>query len=307
MISYNTIERKKPRRLRPCTLCEITMKNLRLQIIENAKNWNNTSRTGRNKQAVISMTAEQIDKLKKVNLKDIEKSGLKFEFGTGSNSFDLDRIDEGIVGVPTPTSPALRFLTCRESSKLEKEDPRKNTQKRMKNKAGPLAAMWIVNNFNCEMKTDRFQFGIYEDVTTDHKISQRKLIIGYLLGIIEKNNYQDRNNLCLMRSKKNIGKGCKSFYERTKNTNYNLQDSLGKLNEYLKSDEGQFLLSLRKENGSWANLIIKIALWYKGHQICNTSFYQKNKVEKGSFVIQMIIKHHKNILRGIYIDPHAIG
>jgi len=283
------------------------MKNLKLQVIERANNWNNSSRQGRNKQAVIPMTANQINQLKKVTIKDLLKSGLKFKFGTGNNSFDLNQLSEGIIGVPTPTSPSLRFLTCRESSELQKADPKKNTNKRLKNKAGPLAALWIVNNFNCEMKSDKFQFGVYEDVTTDHKISQRKLIVGYLLGIIEKNNYQDRSNLALMRGKKNIKKGCKSFYERTKNTNYKLDQALDKLNEYLQSDEGQFILSLRKNNGSWANSVVKVALWYHGHQICNTSFYQANRARKGSFVIAMLTRYHKDILKGIYIDPHAIG
>ena len=300
--------------------------NLKLQIIQNAVDWNKNSRQGRTAQAVLPMNDSQINKLKKASLNKITDSGIKVKFGTGNNSFDLSKLkitfkkDEdgkdtseilnvigSELGIPTPTSPSLRFLTCRESTDLQKKDPVKNVGKRLKNKAGPLAAMWIVHNFNCEYKTKKFQFGLYEDVTTDHKISQRKLILGYLLGIISKNNYQDRNNLCLMRGKKNVGKGCRSFYERTKKTNYNLDEALNKLNKYLKSNEGQFLLSLRKENRSWANSVVKLALWYKGHQICKTSFYQKNKVEKGSFVIAMITKHHRHVLKGIYIDPYVIS
>lgn len=245
------------------------------QIIARAKQWNSEEYVGRNQQKISPLTKEQITKIRFVAPFKLRRKGIEIDYtGTGNNKYEI--IEEGnkvLIKVPKITSPSLRFLT---GHKKVKGKPNQTLRNRLKCKAGPKVALIIAKRYKCEMSTDKHVFQTWQDVSIDHLISQKRLHLAYLLGIIEKNQFQDRNNLTLMRLTKNASKGDVNYYQRTinntdKDIDFKLNQIKNELNVFLRTTEGQFLLKQQKK-GKKGDLVfdsqlVQKSLFYYGQTI----------------------------------------
>ena len=245
------------------------------QIIARAKQWNNDEYVGRNRQQIKPLTKEQIQEIRFLSPFKLRRNGINIDFsGTGNNKYEISELNDNVlIKVPKITSPALRFLT---GHKKVKGKPNQTLRNRLKCKAGPKVALIIAKRYKCEMSTDKHVFETWQDVSIDHLISQKRLHLAYLMGIIEKNQFQDRNNLTLMRLVKNASKGDVNYYQRTiNNTSLDLETELkqikNELNIFLRTSFGQSLLGQQK-TGKKGNLVfdsqlVQKALFYYGQTI----------------------------------------
>ena len=125
------------------------------------------------------------------------------------------------------------------------------------------------------MRSDKHVFTRWSEVSIDHLISQKRLHLAYLLGIINKNQFQDRNNLSLMRLNKNSSKGDVNYFKRVIDMNSKIESQLkmvkNELNIFLRSKVGQFLLKQQK-TGKKGDLVfnsqlVQQSLFYYGQTI----------------------------------------
>lgn len=268
------------------------------QITNRARQWNSKQYVGRNKQQIIPLTEKQIDNMPVLTCKNsvlgrlLTRKGIQIDYtGTGNNKYEI--IEEGnktLIKVPKITSPSLRYLTGHNKVKGRPDLTLKN---RLKCKAGPKIALIILKGYKCEMRADKHVFTNWEDVSIDHLISQKRLHLAYLLGIINKNQFQDRNNLTLMRLTKNASKGDTNYFQRTiNNISLNIETELkqikNELNVFLRTTEGQFLLAQQKK-GKKGNLVfdsqlVQKALFYYGQSIAETDYFKCSGLSPIEFV-----------------------
>ena len=245
------------------------------QIIARARQWNKEEYVGRNQQKISPLTKDQIQEIRFLSPFKLRRKGIEIDYsGTGNNKYLVEELGgKVLIKVPKIKSPSLRFLT---GHKKVKGKPNLTLKNRLKCKAGPKVALIIAKSYRCEMSSDKHVFKQWEDVSVDHLISQKRLHLAYLLGIIEKNQFQDRNNLTLMRLTKNAGKGDTNYYQRTinntdKDIDFKLNQIKNELNVFLRTTEGQFLLSQQK-TGKKGDLVfdsqlVQKALFYYGQTI----------------------------------------
>ena len=284
---------------------------------ERAILWNKLGKeVGRTDLVNKDLTEKNIEDLRKVSLSQIENLGLKLSFTSKSNSFRFNKMNEGILICPTIASPTLRAISDRGNQKTEFD----TLKLRLRAKAGPIGSLWLEKNLTCEFSSvGSAKFEKYENLSIDHLISQRTLMIGFLLGKIEKSQYHARNNLTLMRLSKNAEKSSKNLYTRSLNTSYKDETKNKKeITDFLRTDFGIKILSLRKpslrtKSGySFNNYIVKAAIFYFCHSKLETPYYQKNKVEKTeffgstyegdySFVASQLLENHKEQLEGSFL------
>ena len=235
------------------------------QIIARARQWNSEQYLGKNKQKIIPLTKQQINKMRFLTPLTLRRNGIVIDFsGTGNNKYQIEQInDKVVIKVPKITSPALRYLTGHKKVKGKGHLTLKN---RLKCKAGPKIALIIIKRYRCEMRADNHVFTRWSDVSIDHLISQKRLHLAYLLGIIEKNQFQDRNNLSLMRLNKNSSKGDVNYFKRVIDMNSKIESQLkmvkNELNIFLRSKVGQFLLKQQK-TGKKGDLVFNSQLVQK--------------------------------------------
>ena len=176
----------------------------------------------------------------------------------------------------------------------------------------------------------RHRFGIYneETYTVDHVIDIRKLCWAYLEGIIEKDQIHNVEHLLLARREKNIKKGSTSYMDKIKRRKAAIESELKKADEImseLKIWAGCETIEIRRldKNGlpfkdprkattkvlcmmdpEFAAIMkiedlpvqtrVKLAYWYKSHELLNTKFYQENQADSSvlGFASGMIMKYH---------------
>ena len=201
-------------------------------------------------------------------------------------------------------------------------------------KPGPRVMVNILSGMNCHIvgrddNKKRHHFGIYneETYTVDHVIDLRKLCWAYLEGIIEKDQIHNVEHLLLARREKNIKKGSTSYMDKVKRRKATIEIELEKAEEImteLKMWAGCETIEIRRldENGipmtgrkstmkvlcmmdpEFAAIMkiedlpvqtrVKLAYWYKSHELLNTKFYQENKKDSSvlGFASGMIMKYH---------------
>ena len=158
-----------------------------------------------------------------------------------------------------------------------------------------------------------------QSYTVDHVISRKRLFWGYLNGIIEKNQINCFINLVPCRRWENARKGeiarMNRVIDRIENKEVDYDRVERIMNEIkrwsglkVKTQIGSAsckpslefwnLISTNKkeESGIGPTGIVRLAFYYKGHELCNSEFYQKEIANDPSldinWTIKMIKKYH---------------
>lgn len=171
--------------------------------------------------------------------------------------------------------------------------------------------IWLLCGLKCKANIkDDYSFGIYgqdETPTIDHCISQSTLNRWYLKGIIEKSAMQYNGNFLLMRLSKNTSKSDRSEYLRVSKyfTTAEVKQAKALLDTWIISSDIKNLYQIGKERKKdqvvTAAPYQKLCLWYKTHQILNTSFYQETigSLNPDQYPQKMVERFHKNEAKAV--------